>query len=106
MFSFIYLLATVVMPSSEDDFIYKTTSPVSQDASVNTIVQTTSNWLIAGISIVAVIFLILGGIQYASALGDRDKIQKAKRTIFSAIIGIIIALLSYIIVPVIANLFS
>lgn len=57
-----------------------------------------SNSILLLVGIVAVLFLIIGGFQYISSGGNPEQVGKAKNTIFYAIIGIIVALLAYVIV--------
>ena len=54
--------------------------------------------LLAGIGIVSVIVLIYGGLRYILSSGDAKKVTDAKNTILYAIVGLIIALLSYAII--------
>ena len=48
--------------------------------------------------IVAVIFMIYGGIQYVTSSGDTTKVTKAKNTIMNAAIGLVITILAAAIV--------
>lgn len=50
------------------------------------------------VGIVAVIVIILGGIQYAISAGDPSKINTAKDTILYAIVGLVVALLAQAII--------
>ena len=47
---------------------------------------------------VAVIFVIIGGVNYMTSSGDTGKLEKAKKTILYACIGLVICVLSFIIV--------
>ncbi len=51
----------------------------------------------------AFLFIIIGGIQILTAYGDEEKITTAKKTITYAIIGLLVALLSYAIVSIISG---
>jgi hypothetical protein len=62
------------------------------------------NWLLSIIGIIAVIALIIGGGMYLTAYGDDDRIQKAKKIITYAIIGIVVALAALVIVRQVGNL--
>ncbi len=48
--------------------------------------------------IVSFVFVIYGGLNYIMSEGDKTKVQSARRTITFAIIGLIIALLSFSII--------
>lgn len=50
------------------------------------------------VGIIAVIMIILGGIQYSTSQGASDKLKKAKDTILYGIIGLVISLLAFAIV--------
>ncbi len=52
---------------------------------------------------VAVLFIIIGGFQYVSSAGNPESVAKAKTTILYAVIGLIVAILSYAIVIFIIN---
>ena len=67
--------------------------PALQDTVTNII-----NGVIAVTGLVAVIFIIVGGVQYMTSLGEPGKIQKAKNTILYALIGLTICALSFAIV--------
>lgn len=58
-------------------------------------------WLTGVIGVIAVIFLIIGGLMYITAGGDQNRIVAAKATLTNAVIGIIIILLANAIIWVI-----
>lgn len=67
------------------------------DNAVNNVV----NIINVGISIggiLAIFFIVVGGIQIATSQGDPSKFSKGKNTILYAVIGLIVMLVSYAIV--------
>ena len=63
--------------------------------------------MIGLIGFVAVIVIILGGVQYTTSAGDSSKVKKAKDTIMYGIIGLVIALMAYSIVNfILSNVFK
>lgn len=52
---------------------------------------------------VGVIFLVIGGYQYITSRGNEEGMEKAKRTIMGAIVGIVIIVLAFAIVNIINN---
>ena len=54
--------------------------------------------IILVLGLAAVAFIIYGGVQYISSSGDPGKVEKAKKTIFYACIGLIISVLAFAIV--------
>ena len=71
--------------------------------SVNLII----NVVLGIIGLVAVVMIILGGVQYTTSSGDAAKVKKAKDTILYGIIGLVVALLAFAIVNfVLGNIFG
>ncbi len=54
-----------------------------------------TNTLLLAIGVIAVIMIIIGGIRYALSGGDEKNTKAAKDTILYAVIGLVIALLSF-----------
>ncbi len=54
--------------------------------------------IIAALGLVAVAFIVVGGINYITSNGDASKVEKAKKTILYACIGLVICALSFAIV--------
>jgi len=52
----------------------------------------------------ALLFMIIGGIQILTAYGNEEKIGEAKKTITWALVGLVISILSYAIVQVIISI--
>lgn len=59
------------------------------------------NFLLSIVGIVAVMMLIIGGMKYIAAAGNASVISDAKDTIWNAILGLLLALLSWVIVSTI-----
>jgi len=57
-----------------------------------------TNTLLFAVGVVSVIMLIYGGLRYIISGGDSKRVTDAKNTVMYAIIGLIIAVLSYAIV--------
>ena len=56
------------------------------------------NAVIAVSSIVAVIFVLIGGFNYMTSAGDSGKLEKGRKTVIYAAIGLVICALSFAIV--------
>jgi len=56
--------------------------------------------------VLTLIFLVVGGIQWAQSGGDKQKVAGARARITYSIIGLIIALVSFFIVNVIGGIFN
>ena len=65
---------------------------------VNSVISTVINILSAFVGIIAVIMIIFAGFKYVTSGGDSGKIQSAKNTLTYAIVGIVVAGVSQLIV--------
>ena len=74
-------------------------------ATVSEVIIGIVNGFVGIMTLVAVIFIVVGGVNYMTSAGDAGKIQKAKNTILYAVIGLIICVLAFAIVNfVVANI--
>lgn len=71
-----------------------TAAPVTLQSVITNILYS----VILVLGIVAVIFIIKGGIDYITSAGDATKLQKAKNTIVYAVIGLVVSVLAFAIV--------
>lgn len=55
---------------------------------------------------VAVIFLVMGGYQYVAARGNEEATEKAKKTITSAVIGIVVIVMAFALVAIVNTLLT
>ena len=74
------------------------TNTGSDDGGITTVIIGILNGIITASGILAVIFVIIGGINYMTSAGDASKVEKAKKTILYAAIGIAICILAFAIV--------
>lgn len=73
-----------------------------QDDLINT-VKNVLNVVYFWIGILAVVFIIIGGVNYTISQGDPGKVSKAKSTIMYAVIGLIVSLLAFAITQFVLN---
>lgn len=68
-------------------------------------VQSIINAIIGALGIVAVVIIIIGGVNYMTSSGDAGKVKKAKDTILYGVIGLVVCVLAFAIVNfVISNI--
>ncbi len=82
----------------------KTDGSQDVDGTLNTIITSIINWLSIIVGGIAVIFIIVGGIRYATSGGNEEKIKNAKNTILYAVIGLIIVLFARLILQIVVGL--
>ena len=61
------------------------------------------NWILGFVSMISVLMIIYGGVQYLTSAGDESKAESGKKTITYAFIGLIICALAYGIIEVIVS---
>ena len=105
----------VVTPSAQALDVYKACSNGDADASSNVckaankdkliggVLKNVINTLIFIIAIISVIVIIIGGIRFTTSSGDPQQAASARNTIIYAIVGLVIAIMSYAIVNFVLN---
>lgn len=63
------------------------------------------NFLFVVAAMLALVFLIIGGVKWLTSQGEKEGVNKARETIVAAIVGLVIIFLSYLIVNFVLNLF-
>lgn len=71
---------------------------IESDNSFWSTIKTIINVVLGLVAVIAVIMIIIGGIEYTVSRGDAAKTKKARDTIIYSVIGLVIALLSFAIV--------
>ncbi len=71
--------------------------------SIYGIINSTMNWLLAILGFLGIIGFVIAGILYLTAAGDEDQIGKAKNAMMYSIIGVIVALLGFVIIQAVNN---
>lgn len=61
--------------------------------------------LITATIVLALVFLVWGGVNWVISEGDKTRLQAARKTVISSIIGLIVSLLSFAIVNLIGYFF-
>lgn len=64
-------------------------------ASLKTAAVNIVSWLLGIVSLVAVVMILFGGLQRLTSAGDEERIAKAKKTVSSAVIVLILVILAW-----------
>lgn len=72
-------------------------------ADLKTTVINIVSWALGVLALVAVVFIIVGGFQWLTSAGNEERVELAKKTISSAVIGMVLVLMSWAIVTFIVN---
>jgi len=77
-----------------------------QQTSITILALTLMNWLLGILGFLAVIGFVVAGILYLTAAGDEDQIGKAKNAMLYSIIGVIVALMGFVILRAAQTFFT
>ena len=107
MVSVLAVLALPVMAVQEQpptDKSLPTTAPATTGAQLLTLVDTVINWVFAVFTVLTIIFVLLAAFQFVTAGGDAEKVGEARQKLIWASVGIIVALASKGLVPVVRSI--
>ena len=80
-------------------------NPIST-SNFNDLVEGILDWVLGIAGSVALLMIIAGGIMYATAAGNEEKLKAAKKVISYAILGVVIVILSYSIIKVLHGILT
>lgn len=95
MFSTVPAMAQLISPTDQPGRLAEATGG---QGSFRDLLLTFLNFFLGFLGIVAVMMVIYGGILYVTAAGNQENIDKGKKIIMYAIVGIVIILLSFALV--------
>ena len=106
----IVLLANVIINSIRIALLNNATSKMNcfENACVdsNELISNLLGWVFGITGLVAVIFIVIGGIGYVTSAGDPAKVQKSRKTLTYALIGLAIVGLSSLITAFVTNIIN
>ncbi len=71
---------------------------------VTRLLNTIITWVLGFAALIAVLFLIFGGIIYIVSSGNKERAEQAKKTILYSVIGLVVIVLSYFIANIVISL--
>jgi hypothetical protein len=69
------------------------------------VITSALEFLLSIIGVLSILMLVVGGVMYMTSAGDQGRAETAKNTIKFAIVGLIVAILSLVIIKTIVQLF-
>ncbi len=76
---------------------------ISSEEDVPSLIVKIIQWVLIFVGSLALLFLIIAGLMYITSAGNEDRVAAAKKTMIYAIVGLAIALVSYVILAWINN---
>jgi glucose uptake protein GlcU len=73
---------------------------------LGTIIINVMNWLLIIVGIIGVISFVIAGIIYLTSAGDDNKAKTAKAAMTYAIVGIVVALMGYVIIQAVDTMLN
>lgn len=61
-------------------------------------ITTVISLILSAVGILAILFVVIGGIRYVASRGNPDQVAQAKNTIIYALVGLTICLFVYVII--------
>lgn len=98
-----YAILTTLPTAANADWTMPNQQPGGVITDFDKAVMNMTNWLLGIISLIAVLAIIWGGVQYLTAAGNQDQVRDAKKTIQNAFMGLVIAGIAYAVVKVIVT---
>ena len=81
------------------------TAICADDTEASDIVRTIINTMLFVIGVLAVIMIIHSGLKYVISRGEAEQVKGAKNTLMYAVVGLVVAMLSFVIVNFVVDLF-
>ncbi len=75
----------------------------STDALSDTLL-TATNYVLGFLAALAILVIVISGIMYITASGDQERVDNAKKWLLYAIIGLVVALLAFVIVYAVSEM--
>lgn len=73
---------------------------------IGSVISAVITILLIAAALIALFFLIWGGIRWITSGGDKSKVESARNTIIASIIGLVIALLAFFIITIVLGVFG
>lgn len=83
----------------------ETGNPGGVPTNLDTTIKDITNYILGFVFLIAILIVIYGGVLYLTSAGNQDSVDRAKKTIFNGIAGMVICALAYAIVKVVSDLF-
>ena len=77
--------------------------PMSDAKPISYFATNITNFVISVVAVVAILMIVVSGLMYITSAGDESKVANAKKSLTTGIVGLVIALVAFVIVKTISN---
>jgi membrane protein YqaA with SNARE-associated domain len=97
------LLPSVALAQFDISVLEPTELP---NAPIANIIGSIMNWLLGILGFLAIIAFVISGILYLTSGGNQEQVERAKRSMVYAIVGVVVALMGLVVVKAVFALLS
>lgn len=104
--TYFFLVASVYaqdLVTPGDGFVDPGTGATGAQNDIGKLVSTVVQWLFIIAAILAVVYLIMGGIKWITSRGDKAGVEAARKQIVSAIIGLVVVAAAFLVLNIVFN---
>ncbi len=106
----VFLMALVVVPAVAGAQwgrgLKNASSSQLPGDSIYNIIARIMDWLLGILGFIGIIGFVIAGILYLTAAGDEEQLKTAKRAMLYSIVGVIVALIGFVIVKAVQGLLT
>jgi hypothetical protein len=77
---------------------------IADATDMNEVILSAINWILAFLASLSVLMIVVAGIMYITSGGDESRTETAKKWLTYSIVGLVVALLSYVIVKTVSEM--
>ena len=77
---------------------------LAEEDNIGEVLTTVLEYVLGFLAVLSILMIVVAGIMYITSGGDESRVDKAKSWLTYAIIGLIVALLGYVIVSTVGNM--
>ncbi len=76
---------------------------MAKQADANSLLTQVINWLLGILASLSILMIVVAGIMYITSAGDEGKVESAKKWLIYAVVGLVVALLGFVIVSTVSG---
>lgn len=103
MIKYLTQIAAAITDPCLEGYVGSGECPRASNTDILGLVNDVVGWFSIAIGILAVIFIIISGIQLTTSRGNSDKVKRAQRTLLYSVIGLAVAILANVIISIVVN---